>query len=124
MANGYTELIVWQLAAELRIETLKLTRKPAYARDPRLRGETEATVSSICRNIPEGFRRRSNREFARFLEYSYASSGELKSLFEDAQLKSHVTADELAAARALKVSPGSGVDRPDATFAQDKDRDT
>ena len=102
MARDYTQLVVWRLAAELRVETLKLTRKPAYARDARLRSETEATVSSICRNIPEGFRRRSDREFARFLEYSYASSGELKSLFEDAQLKDHVTADDLATARSLR----------------------
>jgi four helix bundle protein len=102
MASDHTELVVWQLASDLRVETLKLTRKPAFASDPRLRSETEAAVSSICRNIPEGFRRRSNREFARFLEYSYGSSGELKSLLEDAQLKNHVTPDELAAARGLR----------------------
>jgi four helix bundle protein len=87
VAKDYTGLVVWQLADELRVETLKLTRKPAFARDFSLRGEIEKTISSICRNIPEGFRRKTNREFARFLEYSYGSSGELKSLFEDAQLR-------------------------------------
>jgi len=102
MAQDYTHLIVWQLAAELRAETLKLTRKPAFDRDLRLRSEIDATVSSICRNIPEGFRRRSNREFARFLDYSYSSSGELRSLFEDAQLKELVAADDLAPARLLR----------------------
>lgn len=102
MAKDYTELVVWQLAAELRIETLKLTRLPALARDVRLRGEMEKTVSSICRNIPEGFRRGTNREFAKFLEYSHGSSGELKSLFEDAQLKNLVTAADLQPARALR----------------------
>src|SRR5262249_8669892 len=87
------------LAASLRVEVLKLTRRPSFAKDLRLRGEIEATVSSICRNIPEGFRRRSNREFARFLEFSYSSSGELKSLFEDAELKEYVTPTELERAR-------------------------
>jgi four helix bundle protein len=96
MASDYTQLTVWQLAAELRVQTLKLTRKPAFDRELRLRNETEAAVSSVCRNIPEGFRRRSNREFARFLEYSYGSLGELKSLFEDAQLKELITSDDLA----------------------------
>ena len=102
MARDYTGLVVWQLAADLRIETLKLTRAPALARDFPLRGEMEETVSSICRNIPEGFRRGTNREFAKFLEYSYGSSGELKSLFEDAQLKKLLTAADLGPARALR----------------------
>src|SRR5215211_2750038 len=100
MARDYTGLVVWQLAADLRFETLKLTRTPALARDFRLRSEIEETISSICRNIPEGFRRRTNREFARFLDYSYGSSGELKSLFEDAQFKNLVTAADLGPARA------------------------
>src|SRR5262245_20852013 len=101
--SDHTKLIVWQLADELRTNVYKLTRGRAFARDHRLRSETEATVSSICRNIAEGYRRRrSNREFARFLEFSSGSSAELSSLFEDAQLKEHVTAEQLQPARSLR----------------------
>jgi four helix bundle protein len=104
MGQGdHTKLIVWQLADELRTIVYKLTCRPAFARDQRLRSETEETVSSICRNIAEGHRRRrSDREFARFLEFSSGSSAELSSLFDDAQSKKHVTADQLQPARSLR----------------------
>lgn len=107
MARDYTELVVWQLVHKLRIETLKLTRTPPLSRDLRLRSEIEETVSSICRNIPERFRRRTNREFARFLEYSFSSAGELKSLFEDVELKDYVPSTHLAREylRTVKLRP-------------------
>jgi four helix bundle protein len=101
-AKDYTELVVWQLADALRLEILKLTRKSTFNRDLRLRSEIEETASSICRNIPEGFRQRTNRRFAQFLGYSYASCGELKSLLEDAQLKGYAIAEQLQSARTLR----------------------
>ena len=102
MPRDHARLTVWQLAAELRLETLKLTRRATFAHDRRLQSETEETVSSICRNIPEGARRRSDREFARFLEYSYGASGELKSLFEDAQARGLLTPHDLENARRVR----------------------
>lgn len=83
MARNHEELDVWRLADALREATIRITRSPPAAREFELRDEIEETLSSICRNIAEGFRRGRNREFARFVEYSYSSSGELRSLFDD-----------------------------------------
>jgi four helix bundle protein len=90
------------MAAGLRIASGDGQTDGAFARDYRLRDETEETVSSICPNIAEGFRRPTNRDFARFLMYSYASSAELKCLFDDVQIKGHVMAAELQRARTLR----------------------
>ncbi len=72
------------------------------AREYRQRSEIEATVSSICRNIAEGFRRGRNREFARFVEYSYSSCAELKSLYEDLEIAGVATRVELRPLRRLR----------------------
>ena len=95
MARDYRHLVVWQLADELQTTTLKLLETPAWARDRRLHDETTKTLSQIKRNIPEGFRKTSHIEFARFLEYSHSSLGELRSLFSDAQKHRYVTAAEV-----------------------------
>jgi hypothetical protein len=55
-ARHYSELTVWQLADELRIETLKLTSRPAFARNLKAQTQAEDAVNSICRNIAEGLR--------------------------------------------------------------------
>jgi hypothetical protein len=57
-ARHYSELTVWKLADELRIETLKLTSRPAFARNVKAQTQAEDAVNSICRNIAEGFRLR------------------------------------------------------------------
>lgn len=100
-ARSHRNLVVWQLAEALQVETLKLTNRPRWARDFSLRAEAEKTASQIIRNIPEGFRRRSHPDFARFLQYSYSSIGELRALFDESQKKDYVTAAQLQPARDL-----------------------
>ena len=100
-ARDYRELVVWQLADALHSETLKLTSANPWARDFTLRDEAIKTASQIVRNIPEGFRRNSHPDFARLLQYSYSSLGELRSLFDQAQKQKYVTAQQLQPARQL-----------------------
>ena len=102
MAKTVEGLVIWQLAHALRVTTFQLTRSPRVAREFALRNEVVKTLSSICRNIPEGFRRGTNREFARFVEYSYSSCGELRSLFDDLEAVGAATRTELRAARTLQ----------------------
>jgi four helix bundle protein len=101
MAGDFRGLVVWQLADELQAETLKLIELPKWRTDFDLRDETDKTASQIKRNIPEGFRRSSHADFARFLEYSFSSLGELRTLFDEAQKKRYVTAAQLQPARHL-----------------------
>jgi len=101
MARDVRQLIVWQLADELQDETLKLIRLPRWETDFKLRDETDKTASQIKRNIAEGFRRPTHADFARFLEYSFSSLGELRTLFDEGFKKRYATAAQLQPARAL-----------------------
>ena len=90
-AKRYQDLIVWQLADQIRVLVFKLTERERFARDLKLHSQTEDAVNSVCRNIAEGFACK-HKEFARFLEISRRSLNELGDSFRTAQLKRYVTA--------------------------------
>lgn len=92
-AKRYEDLIVWQLADQIRVLVFPLTARENFARDLKLHSQTEDAVNSMCRNIAEGFGCR-HKEFARFLEISRRSLNELRDSFRTAQLKGYVTARE------------------------------
>jgi four helix bundle protein len=99
-ARHYKELIAWQLADEIRIETFKLTRRELFARDFKHQRQTEDAVDSVCRNIAEGFGC-DHIEFARFLEIARRSLNEALDCLHSAELKGYVTQQEVIAIRAL-----------------------
>jgi four helix bundle protein len=100
-ARHFSELTIWRLADELRVETFKLTSRPRFARDLKAQSQAEEAANSICRNIAEGFGCETHREFARFLEISRRLINELQDIFRGAQLKGHVTVADCAAVRML-----------------------
>jgi four helix bundle protein len=69
--------------------------------DFKLRDEADKTVSQIKRNISEGFGHPTHADFARFLEYSFSSIGELRGLYDDAYKKRYATGPQLQPARDL-----------------------
>src|SRR5262245_3767655 len=92
-AKRYQDLVVWQLADQIRVLVFKLTQRECFARDLKLHSQTEDAVNSVCRNIAEGFACK-HKEFARFLEISRRSLNELSDSFRTAQLKRYVTAHD------------------------------
>src|SRR5688572_4906356 len=96
----FSELIVWQLADELRVETLKLTDRASFVRDFKLHAQTEDAAHSACRNIAEGFGG-TDPEFAHFLTISRRSLNELQDAFRGAQLKGYVTDQDMVPIRRL-----------------------
>jgi|RhiMetdeSRZDD1v2_1073273.scaffolds.fasta_scaffold26508_4 four helix bundle protein len=92
-ARRYQDLIVWQLADQVRVLVFKLTERERFARDFKLHSQTEDAVNSVCRNIAEGFGCK-HKEFARFLEISRRSLNELGDSFRTAQLKRYVSAHD------------------------------
>src|SRR5262245_19903311 len=100
-ARHYSDLIVWKLAEEIRVEVFKLTDKPAFAADLRARSQAEDAVNSICRNIAEGFGCETHAEFARYLEISRRSLNELHDILHSARLKKYVTASDVAPIKQL-----------------------
>jgi four helix bundle protein len=100
-ARDHTELIVWQLANELCLRVFALTACGGWARDFKLRSQTDDAASSVRRNIGEGFGRRSHPEFARFLEISRSSLNELPDCLLEAEQKGYATTAQLAEPRNL-----------------------
>jgi four helix bundle protein len=101
-ARHFTELIVWQLADQHRVEVFALTERTSLRRDFKLRSQIDDAADSVCRNIAEGFGSESHREFARFLRIARRSLNEVQDGFRSAQIKRHIVEDDLRAARQLQ----------------------
>jgi four helix bundle protein len=95
MARHYSELRVWKLADALRVDVFSLTSRPAFAKDLKAKGQADDAISSVCRNIAEGFGCGTHAEFARFLEYSRRSINEVQDAMRGAHLQNYVNAEEV-----------------------------
>lgn len=98
-AKRYQDLIVWQAADEVRREVHQLTNAGPASRDFRFRDQARSSASSIAANIAEGFRRYGPRDFARFLDYAFASAGETEHWLDDGVARGHWTEQDVRAAR-------------------------
>jgi four helix bundle protein len=100
-ARHYSDLIVWQLAEQIRIEVFKLTEKPRFSADLKAKSQADDTAGSVTRNIAEGFGCETHAEFARFLEISRRSLNELHDVLHGAELKKYINSSEVATIRQL-----------------------
>jgi four helix bundle protein len=86
-ARRLEDLIVWQLACQLRDSVLEITTSRGAADDPSFRDQLRRAARSIPANIAEGFGRYHRREFARFLRYARGSAHEVAAYVDE--LPSH-----------------------------------
>ena len=100
-ARHFTQLIIWQLADQLRAQVFELTKKFPFAADLKLRSQVDDAAESVCRNIAEGFGCKSDREFARFVRIGRRSLNEVQDCFRSALLKGYVADTDLVASRRL-----------------------
>lgn len=98
-AKRYQDLVVWQAADAVRHEVYRLTNASSVVADLRFREQARAAAASIGANIVEGFRRFSPRDFARFLDYAFASAGETSHWLDDGVARRCWTEPDVAAAR-------------------------
>jgi four helix bundle protein len=75
----FEDIIAWQKARVLVKEIYKLSMKGEFARDYGLKDQIRRASVLIMGNIAEGFGRRSNQEFANFLNYAHGSAAEVQS---------------------------------------------
>jgi four helix bundle protein len=95
----FEDLECWQEARKLVKLIYELTKKDAFSKDFRLAGQiTDSSVSSMA-NIAEGFHRRSNKDFMRFLDYSRSSVAETVSHSYVALDQDYMTEEELEAVK-------------------------
>jgi four helix bundle protein len=79
---AYRKLVVWQNLYELRRATYKMTKsfpKDEYRRISQMRD----AARSAKQNLQEGHRRKSRKEYLRFLDFAHASLHELAGDIED-----------------------------------------
>jgi four helix bundle protein len=72
-AKSFTDLIVWQKAYRLVLETYKTTKGLPKEELYGLTQQTRRAAISIPCNIAEGYGRKHNREYHNFLSIAYGS---------------------------------------------------
>jgi four helix bundle protein len=77
--SKFEEIQAWQKAYEVTLLVYKLTASGNVARDFGLRDQIRRASVSIMANIAEGHGRRSNVEFANFLNIARGSTAEVQS---------------------------------------------
>lgn len=77
IANKFQDLIVWQKSKELLIIVFPASKK---IRDYSFRDQLNRATLSISNNIAEGFGRKTNKEFKRFLNIALGSAFEVNSM--------------------------------------------
>ena len=80
--QGYHNLLIWQKAKELVLLVYKITDKFPKTEQYGLTSQTRRAVISVVLNIVEGDRRKSRKEFLRFLDICDGSLTELEACFE------------------------------------------
>lgn len=75
----FEEIQAWQKAYEVTVVVYNLTKDGAFSKDFGLRDQIRRASVSIMANIAEGHGRRSNVEFANFLNLARGSAAEVQS---------------------------------------------
>jgi len=97
----YQDLIVWQVADELRVEVYRLVANGPASLDWKFRDQIRDAAASVPANIAEGYRRFSSKDFARFVQVAYASAGETQNWIDDGAARGHWREEELQSVRRI-----------------------
>lgn len=76
----FEDLICWQKARELVKKIYKLTNSDRISKDFVLKDQIRRAGISIMLNISEGFARRTNKDFSKFLYIAHGSTAEVQSV--------------------------------------------
>lgn len=94
--KGYHNLLIWQKAKEIILLVYKTAEKFPKSELYGLTAQIRRAVISVALNIVEGDRRRSRKEFLRFLDMADASLAELEACFEIALALALITEKDFA----------------------------
>jgi len=75
----FEDLDAWKKARELTKAIYQITSEGKFNRDFGLKDQIRRASVSVMSNIAEGFERKSDREFSRFLTIAKGSAGEVQS---------------------------------------------
>jgi len=90
-SRTFEDLQVWQEAISLAQKIYQITRESEdLSRDRSLVDQLRRASVSISANVSEGFERRSQKEYLRFLSIAKGSAGEVRSLLSVVQAVGYV----------------------------------
>ena len=75
----FEEIKAWQKARQVTKRIYQITNEGSFAKDFGLRDQIRRSSVSIMANISEGHGRRSDQEFAHFLNFAHGSAAETQS---------------------------------------------
>ena len=78
--NKFEDIKAWQKARVLVKEIYSLTNAGSFAKDYGLKDQIRRADVSIMLNISEGYARKTDKDFARFLDQSHGSAAEVQSI--------------------------------------------
>jgi four helix bundle protein len=93
-AHRYEELACWQLGEELKRGLFAVAANPRARQDRRFCDQVRDAASSVPRNVAEGFGRKSDPDFVRYLGYARGSLNECQNELRDAREHGYVGTDE------------------------------
>jgi four helix bundle protein len=90
------DIQVWQKARQLTRKIYEITANGDFAKDYGLKNQIQRASVSMMANIAEGFGRRSDKEFANFLNMDHGSVSEVQSHLYVALDLSYINKSSLA----------------------------
>lgn len=90
----FEDISAWQQGRSLVNEVYRLSRSGLFAKDYGLREQMQRAAISICSNIAEGFERRGNKEFIKFLWIAKGSAAEVASQLYHALDLGYITQEQ------------------------------
>ena len=90
----FEEINAWQNARVLVKDVYAMTRSGGFSKDFGLRDQIQRAAVSICSNIAEGFERRGNKEFIKFLWIAKGSAAEVSSQLYNAKDVGYITDEQ------------------------------
>ena len=105
-AKRFEDLWIWQQARALVRDVYSDFRS---ARDYGFKDQVQRAGVSVMNNIAEGFERRTNSEFARFLDIAKGSCGEVRSLYYAGEDLGYVDGDTASARRVVAMKIAAGI---------------
>ena len=89
----FEEINAWRNGRALVNDVYAMTGHGAFAKDFGLRDQIQRAAVSICSNIAEGFERRGNKEFIKFLWIAKGSAAEVASQLYHAKDLGYISED-------------------------------
>jgi four helix bundle protein len=91
----FEDLKCWQAARQLVKLVYTLCEEGRLAKDFETRGQIKRAALSSMNNIAEGFGRKSDKEFVRFLEISQSSAMEVRSITYVLEDLNYISLDQI-----------------------------